>query len=378
MSKIGIATITIMVNNENAYNYGNKLQMYALQEYLRSQGHECETIKYQFSPPIFHSEVIRQKYVKSFRQIMDDVYRIGTRKLLRNKLKIKARERKDKFDAFVKEHIAMTSECFSVNSDFTELGRKYDFYITGSDQVWNPYCEGSNEFYYLTFAPKEKRIAYAPSIAVDHIPNEMMEKYYNWISNISYLSIREDTGKKLLSEQFEFNAKLVCDPVFLLGKEQWALIAKKTAIRGKYFVTYFLGKKTVETKKKIKQFEKKSGLKCVDVYTRDNISSTFAGPEEFLGLIMNAKFICTDSFHGAAFATIFEVPMVIFNRESGHKMNSRIDSLLRVADIERRNVDEVLLDIDSLFDVAFDEKGNLGVLIQESKAFLNAALKDGG
>ena len=37
-----------------------------------------------------------------------------------------------------------------------------------------------------------------------------------------------------------------------------------------------------------------------------------AGPKEFLSLLSNASFVCTDSFHGTAFSLLLDVPFVSF------------------------------------------------------------------
>lgn len=374
MSNIAIATITIVENNENAYNYGNKLQMFALQEYLRMQGHFCETIKYRFTPPEYLIDKEETEKKISFRQLFDDIFRILGRILHRKELSGKAYKRKKAFDSFICKHIVFTPQLYTDQSDFTSLGKKYDYYITGSDQVWNPYCEGSNAFYYLTFAPKNKRIAYAPSIAVGHIPDEIKKQYKKWIRDIPKLSVREDAGKKLLHEEFAVEAELVCDPVFLLEKSQWSSIALKRDNTEEYFVTYFLGKKTVDTKQKIKKLQKITGLKYMDIYSRDDVSSEFAGPECFLGLIENAKFVCTDSFHGTAFSVIFEKPMIIFERDDSQKMNSRIDSLLRICKVTGRSVENILRNPETLYNIDYSKNNVLRELIHNSKQFLNSAL----
>lgn len=56
--------------------------------------------------------------------------------------------------------------------ELREYSNKYDAVIVGSDQVWNPYWQGSLDEFFLTFVPKSKRVAYAPSIGVSEIPNE--------------------------------------------------------------------------------------------------------------------------------------------------------------------------------------------------------------
>ena len=102
---------------------------------------------------------------------------------------------------------------------------------------------------------------------------------------------------------------LVCDPVFLLSKEEWHRLSNDAFIYNeKFFCIYILGKKTIDVKRKIKELEKKTGLKAIDIFTRDDPTSEFASPEAFLDIIYKSEFIITDSFHGTAFSIIFEKP----------------------------------------------------------------------
>ena len=57
-----------------------------------------------------------------------------------------------------------------------------------------------------------------------------------------------------------------------------------------------------------------------------------AGPEEFLGAVDGAEMICTDSFHGLVFGTIFEKKADLLRRyreEDPESKNSRVDHFLR-------------------------------------------------
>ena len=60
-----------------------------------------------------------------------------------------------------------------------------------------------------------------------------------------------------------------------------------------------------------------------------------ASPEEFVGLFMEASFIYTNSFHGTAFATIFEKPFIsAIAEDQEHTENNndsrKIDYLKRI------------------------------------------------
>ena len=58
-----------------------------------------------------------------------------------------------------------------------------------------------------------------------------------------------------------------------------------------------------------------------------------AGPEEFLGAVQNAAMLCTDSFHGLVFGTIFGVKTELIRRyreDDPESKNSRVDHFRRM------------------------------------------------
>lgn len=63
------------------------------------------------------------------------------------------------------------------------------------------------------------------------------------------------------------------------------------------------------------------------------------GPEEFVSLMKNASYICTDSFHGVAFAVNFSKEFTVFKRfKDGAKnsQNTRVYNLLNSLDLPER------------------------------------------
>lgn len=62
-------------------------------------------------------------------------------------------------------------------------------------------------------------------------------------------------------------------------------------------------------------------------------------PLDFVQLIANAEFVCTDSFHCTVFSTIFHKQFVTFYRflnTNSDSRNSRIDSILNLLGLEDR------------------------------------------
>ena len=62
-----------------------------------------------------------------------------------------------------------------------------------------------------------------------------------------------------------------------------------------------------------------------------------------MNYIANAKMFFTDSFHGCAFAILMETQFVICDRkviDAKQKMNSRLDSLMAILDIQGRKLND--------------------------------------
>ena len=104
------------------------------------------------------------------------------------------------------------------------------------------------------------------------------------------------------------------------------------------------------------------------------------GPREFVSLVKNAKFVLTDSFHGAVFSLIFKRPFAVFERnKSGHvSMNSRLYDLLNLFEESYRLVEErETRDLGYLFDVDEDKIGRIMAAERErSLDYLKNAIDD--
>jgi hypothetical protein len=79
-----------------------------------------------------------------------------------------------------------------------------------------------------------------------------------------------------------------------------------------------------------------SDEKYVD-YAPFNVS-----PSDFVGLVKNATYVCTDSFHGTVFSVIFSRDFFTFRRfkqKASLSTNTRLESLLRKLNLEDRLFD---------------------------------------
>lgn len=317
--KIGIITI-----NDNM-NYGNRLQNYAVIKIFSHLGADVTNIVIKNRDD--YLEKSNSKVTASIKRCFKIFpYKVmmliidTKRKVSLNKLE---RMREKKFCSFNKRYIA-NHYCFVKKYEkiqFTE----YDYFIVGSDQVWNPYFAG-DEKYFLTFAHPEKRIAFAASIGVSELPEEEKERYKTNLNSMHYISVREKAAANIIYELIGKKVDCFLDPVFLLSREEWEKIIETVQeLPKKYSLKIFLG----EEPKGIKEFSENEGY---SVITMNNINFPQyfdLNPAQLLYLIKNAEVIYTDSFHITAFSIIFEKQFYVFKRKSDMKdMFSRMENLL--------------------------------------------------
>lgn len=309
-----IAIVTILSNN-----LGNRLQNYALQETISGLGYQVETLQKG------------NRNTKASRLIKYWVKRV----LKSDDWKFRRFDRK----------IHWSPYSLAVQGDRERIAEAYDCFVAGSDQVWNPNFSGTTEDSFLTFAPEGKRIAYAASFGVDNIPGNLLKKYAGYLSGFSAISVREKQAVDMV-KQLGCHAEWVLDPTFLLPASRWKQIAIRPK-KEKYVLKYLLGEEQADCDTFIENVF--GGVEVVDVKRLLRSRGKTIGPEEFLGLIENAQMICTDSFHGSVFSTIFEKPFVIFDRADQEKdMSSRIDSLCDMLALHEHRFSSACFDVSNV------------------------------
>ena len=319
VKRIAIVTIT-----NSGPNFGNRLQNYALQTVLERLGCIPETI--------FTANIIR-------RSIMLSRLRWLARKI------IKRTRRQYYFDRFNKLyiHAARRIRYRSLNDNaFAKDG--YDAAIVGSDQVWNPEFDFNTDFEYLPFMPPEKRYAYAASFGVDRLPPTRREAVAGFLREMREISVREDTGRTLVKELTGRDVPVVVDPTLLLESSDFEAIAEKPpqSIPERYVLTYLRGEQTAAGLALIKETAEALGIPIITINERRDTAFYNIGPQHFLYLFRNAEYVFADSFHATVFSIIFHRPFTCFHRQGNNRIYSRIDTLLRVTQLENRLFDTPL------------------------------------
>ena len=299
-NKIAIVTIDSM-------NFGNKLQNYALQCSLNSIGFNVETFKSNRSKTIFKKvlwKISRSKGYKFF-----------------------------EFRRLINWSKVPLSNLCLINT----IKEQYDYFIVGSDQVWNPNYNFIGSTHFLTFAKQYQRISYAASFGVSKIPIGKQDSYKKRLSEIPNISVREETGADIVESLIGIRPQVVLDPTLLLTSSQWHNIAKKPSFKlpEKYVLKYFLGHSDESVLTVQKYLSDQEGLVSFDIRALNKFKKELpVGPSEFLYLIENSECVITDSFHGSVFSLLFKKPFVVFDRkDEENDMSSRIDSLCKMFDL---------------------------------------------
>ncbi|GGF31830.1 polysaccharide pyruvyl transferase family protein [Echinicola rosea] len=376
--KVGIITIL------NVNNYGAELQAYALLAKIRSWGHDVEIINYLFYKHPRHKRTSKSRpFVQlSFQQkLKERLYPIvaDIKAIPYWKAKV---ARDQKFSRFHDRHNRLSREFRSMDELYSFEGFDYDVFVVGSDQVWNPNSGSNIEPYFLTFAPKETRkISYASSFGVDSIPTGYHETYRQFIDGFDDLAVREEAGTQLIREMAKKEVDWVLDPTFLLDRTDWSQIAVSPEIGKQYVLIYALTDAEYITSLayKIAKERRLAIVRLCKNASREDADKSIinvidGGPEEFLGLFLNASFVLTTSFHGVCFSLNFKVPFYsVLKREKTN--NSRQLNLLAFLGLEERVLyvgDPFPDPVREIDYVSVNEK--LEKKIQRSVNYLNSAL----
>ena len=349
MKKIGI--ITMYYQN---FNYGGQLQAYALQKAVEKLGVNCDQICVNYSTTNSAKRKIKS-YIK-IEGVWFTLKLIGKKLIywFPNRLFVKknCRKRMENFWRF-SDNIPHSDKVYTWDT-IKESEKDYFGYIVGSDQVWNPnYYSKSNflDINLLKFCGDEiKKMSYAASIGVSNFLAESKEQFARELNRFDYISVREETARNILQSLTGKNIEVVLDPTFLLTKEEWSRAAADY-IHKDYIAGYFLGE-TKQARKNIARVAKKQNKKFVlftglqpNFMGQDFISGAVkestAGPAEWLGIIKNAGFVITNSFHGTVFSILFEKQFVVMITDKSSKYktgNSRLYDVLKLLGLEDRIV----------------------------------------
>jgi len=392
MKKVGIVSCYFQ------HNYGSILQAYATQMALDKLGIENETINVSG----FNGEIKKAKikyFIKA--SLTSDILHskfgmaksVLIKRFSRNNYAVKSQERNKKFEEFCKKEFRLSEKYLSKSELSKKVKQNYTVILVGSDQLWLP-GNIAADYYTLNFVPKEvNTIAYATSFGQAFLPKESVKKAEFFLRKIKHIGVREESGQKLIKELTGRMIPVVCDPTLLFTGEDWLIIQKEEPIiKEPYILCYFLGNNSPHrefaTKLKHATGYKIVALTHLDEYVKcddsyADITPYNVDPADFLNLIRNAAFVCTDSFHCSVFSILYKRTFFTFKRytkSTKQSTNSRLDTLFKMTGITSRimNGDEdITVCLRQNIDYGAVHK-QLKKVREESYRYLIAALADEG
>mgnify|MGYP004624721521 CR=1 FL=1 len=326
--KIGIVTLV------GYFNYGNRLQSYALQRAIQNiTGETVETLN-------FVKDSRWKEYIRIFLNRQSGRLKINSYKDIKKELK---------FRMFSLKYIKSVRIKVKDGEIQKKKTKQFDVFVVGSDQVWNPYYwDNTNNLdvqrYLLEFSESRKKISYAASFGVEDIGQEWTFEFKNALKKFDAISVREVTGQRIVNRLVETQADVVLDPTMLLSNEEWKKLKKPLGIKKKYILIFSLGNR-FDNMGYIEKYAKENNYMLINM--SDSESEFYSsGPCTFLSLIDNAAMVITDSFHATVFSIIFQTDFIIVNRKqkSQKDMSSRIRTLLKTFELGERygNLEENL------------------------------------
>lgn len=390
MKKVGIVSCYFQ------HNYGSMLQALATQMVLDKMGYANETINISG----FNREIRKVKMLYFAKASLTSTILLSKIGMANNVLRRKFSKgdygrntviRNAKFDNFYKSNIKL-SNIYNSKKELSEKCKdNYSAVLVGSDQLWLP-GNIAADYYTLNFVPDTvNTIAYATSFGQSELPSDSSKLAKVFLNKIKHIGIREESGKKLIKNLIGRNVPVVCDPTLLFTGDEWMIIQKeKPILQESYILCYFLGNNPPH-RDFAKRLKEETGCKIValthlDEYVKSeenyaDITPYDIDPSDFLNLIRNASYVCTDSFHCSVFSMLYNKTFFTFKRyarKTKSSTNSRLDTLFYLAGVFGR-VLEGNEDIKKCLELPIDYAEvheNLGKIREQSFQYLTDALND--
>ena len=338
MKRIGIITL-------NGYdNFGNQLQLYAMEKVLSKYGDAQNIIWYDVCEK--KSNILKEKIKHIIRLILAPYY-----------------VKFAKYKRFYKENKKLIKTYKNIvykQKHFKKLNKKFDIFVAGSDQIWNPNFKVNKNMYVnmLAFTTPEKKLAVSPSVGVEELDESQKELFKKYLKDFDNLSCREIQGAQLLEKIIQKPVESLIDPTLMLSAKEWGEYSQKPVFHNenqKYIFTYLLGESNVYYLYIINLIAKEHGFKVVDLMDKKSIYYQCT-PTEFVYLVKNCEMVCTDSFHASVFAYIFDKPLKIFKRQDKiRSMNSRLVTLMTIFNLDDGVYYKEGQSLENLFVVNYDK-----------------------
>lgn len=322
------------------YNYGNRLQNFALFETIK---------KYGYKPVnLYLAEDNGPKYP------------------IQRLLQIRKRSHDVRYKKIRKADAMSGVKSTWIIDEKNEINKIFKFkkILYGSDQVWG---SDSKSFYrklgnYCVDTSSILKVSYSASLGIYSEKEDVKKLFKSSLEHFYKISVRENDAVLYLKE-LGIDSVLTCDPVLLLDEGEWKSKVLKystiSAPKTPYVFCYCLDK---TNKSKLK-----TELMIIDVLD-ENSPYKNINHFDFVSLILNSQYVFTDSYHAILFSIIFHKNFVLYTRNDGFSGLTRFNSIFHSANIDYKfDSGEMFRDWNSVTD--------LESFISDSKSYLEEILK---
>lgn len=307
-------------------NYGQQLQLFALQEVLRKLEFEPFLIKYDRNLDKIRRNVFNYLNPSAWSRFFRRFFK-AEKKCLEPENHVDRH-----FDVFQNKYIKSTCEVYS-KEDLLEFPPEAEVYLTGSDQVWRK----PSDVYFLNFGKSGiKRVSYAASFgrSWEDYSRRDLAQMKKLVSRMDAISVRELDGLDICQKMGRSDARYVVDPTMLLTErfycEKFNLKKKN---KSAYCLVYYLGSSDLLPIQMINEFAEKNKLEVRYIGAHGQTmgyKKIYPTIEEWVDLIKDADFVITNSFHGTVFSILMHTN---FCAVPGAHSNVRLFSLLKRFDL---------------------------------------------
>ena len=220
MDKLKVDIITL----QGVQNYGSVLQAFATKKVFEKHNLEVRIINY-----------VKADYTYS------NLYHTwaGNNPIKAVVMAPTIKRWKTVFDKFCHENLNLSGPVYTTIKDFDNFPLKADLYCTGSDQVWNSkWNNGILPELYLSFVPASKyKFSFAASFGQSKLSEDEVKKTEEWIRQYRYISVREDSAKQILNDQYQYtNVTQLIDPTLTLSADAWRKFESSRQINDDYIL----------------------------------------------------------------------------------------------------------------------------------------------
>lgn len=281
---------------------------------------------------------------------------------------------------YLQRHVMLSKPIYK-SDDFKHKCPKADFYVAGSDQIWNSvHNEGfDGRYFFEGIEDNASKIAFCSSFGRSSIDADEQANVKRLLSGFKTISVREESGVDILN-RVGIKATQLVDPTFLFTKDEWAGYASPRIEKDPYILIY-TPYNTVDADvifKSARHLAQKYNLKILTfswTAKRDpkaDRTILFANPGDFLSLMIHADFVITNSFHGTAFSINLNKQFWVFQPSA---FSTRIESILNLTNLRDRMLMRELTD-NNLSAINYD---NVNAILDKERCksinFLKEALK---